>query len=661
MSLRALKRLNKDNLEDELKRLQSPISEGDFDQENKEEEEKPMQQVVNAFSMLNDDDDESSEEEVEKEEVTPVLVKQVAKLKAKQPQQKAIKKSQNVDDLDDDELDKLLADLKVKDRNQTPTGDLFSSDDEGDIYESADDEGFDDDDGNLIPFPMFAQGGKLLTPKKFKRVSHLLKLNPRDLNPDREYENLFGKLSTAAIDSADSTSSSFVTPEVLKEIKKLSKRVRGWSGRDHRSIPGTNRKLILTKIRDDWIPIQKKPISLEEIDKTNLLALFQTKYKNDWKDIIEEDLNKDLKSGLKYYQISTGPMYSTASTTEFFMSTCIQPDHESLIRLLQRSPYSLETILQVASILQRQGDNSNTNGLIERALFLFDWSLPNSFELGDAQSRLPFEFFLNRQIYLTLFRYITVLTQKSTYFTAFTYSKLILSFDPNDDPYGVRYFIDYYAFMASEFEWIIEFFQSSLCQCYSEWRTPSLMYTVSMSYFQIGEKTKAIEHLKLAYLNHPYTGHEILEKLGDVNHPWLLKDVSDSVKLASAIYSVRLPMLCEDLPMKQFILKELAMIIENVGKPNLDGYYLNNKKEIPLNLIRHVILSNESSAMAKIPESFWKENEVYEFDLLPPSIGTTVYNYIDDEKMTQEMMMHSMQTEEIRQMDDLLRQNIREE
>lgn len=654
MSLRALKRLNKGNLEDELKKFHSPVPE--VESEEEEVDEKPMKMAVNAFSMLNDDDDdvEPTDEESSDDAPVPQIIKPTPKAKQKKP----TKKTKNVDDLDDDELDKLLADLKMKDRIQTSNGDTFSSDDE--VYESADDEGFDEEIDSIIPFPMFDQGGKLLTAKKFKRFSYLLKFNPRDLNPDREYENLFGKLSTAAIDSADSTSSSFVTPEVLKEIKKLSKRVRGWSGRDHRSIPGTNRKLILTKIRDDWIPIQKKPISLEEIDKTNLLALFQTKYKNDWKDIIEDDLNKDLKSGLKYYQVSTGPMYSTAATTEFFMSTCIQPDHESLIRLMQRSPYSLETILQVASILQRQGDNSNTNGLIERALFIFDWSLPSAFELGDAQSRLPFEFFLNRQIYLTLFRYITVLTQKSTFFTAFTYCKLILSFDPNDDPYGVRYFVDYYAFMASEFQWIIDFFSSPLCQCYSEWRTPSLMYTVAMSYFQIGEKQKAIEALKSAYINHPYTGHAILEKLGDVNHPWLLSDVSDSVKLSTAIYSVRLPMLCEDEPLKQFILRELASIIENVGKPNLDGYYLNNRNEIPLNLIRHVILSNESSAMAKIPESFWKENEVYEFDLLPPSIGTTVYNYIDDEKMTQEMMHQSMQAEEIRQLDDLLRQNVRE-
>lgn len=657
MSSRALKRLNKANLEDELAKYHSPVPETPSEEESEPEVE--LKRKANAFSLLNDDDSSlsSSESSSESSDDSEVQSQEPAQKDTKKLPNKTVpqkRRGKAVDEIDDDELDQLLADLKLKEQPSLKK-EYFSSD--GELYESADEEDY----GQIeMSCPIYTEGGKLLTAKKYKRVSHLLKVHLRDLNPDKEYENLFGKLSTSAIDAADSTSSSFISPEMLKEIKKLSKRVRGWAGRDHRSLPGTNRKLTLTKIRDDWLPVQKKPLSLDELSMEHLSAMFQMKYKNDWKDIIEEDLLKDKKVGIKYYQAIPGPMYSTAATTEFFLSTCIQPDHESLIRLMQKSPYSLETILQVASILQRQGDNSNTNGLIERALFIFDWALPNTLELGDGLSRLPFEFFLNRQIYLTCFRYISVLTQKSTFYTAFNYCKLILSFDPTDDPYGVRYFIDFYAFMASEYKWIVDFFNSQLVQTYSEWKTPALMYTLPMAYYQMGKHTMATEALKKAYIDHPYTGHEILEKLGEMSYPWLLSDVSDSVKLASAIYTVRLPMLCEDQPMKEFIKRELANVIESVGKPQLAGYYLNNQTEIPNNLLRHVVLSNESSAMAKIPESFWKENDVYEFDVLPPAIGTSVYNYIDDDRMTNEMMQQSLQTEEIRQIENLLMQNVRE-
>lgn len=397
---------------------------------------------------------------------------------------------------------------------------------------------------------------------------------------------------------------------------------------------------------------------MDEVTSENLLNLYTTKFKNDWKEILQGDIAKEYKYGIKYYNVEPGPAFSIAATTEFFMSVVVQPDHESLIHLLQKCPYSIETILQVACILQRQGDNSNTNGLIERALFVFDWSLPNSFELGNGKTRLPFEYFLNRQIYLTIFRYISVLTQKSIFFTALTYCKLLLSFDPMDDPYGVRYLIDYYAFLSDEFQYLIDFVNSPLCRCYEEWLTAPLMYTVSLCYFKLGKAEEAKQALKDAYLRHPYTGHQILEKLGDIAHPWLLQDVNDAVKIGTAMYTVRLNTLVETPELKNFLTKELAAIIEKTGKPNLGAYYTNNLEKIPDNLIRNAVLSNESSVMAKMPESFWSDNDVYEFDVLPPQIGTTIYNYVDDNQISAGVMQNTMQAEEIRQLQDLLQQNV---
>lgn len=655
MSSRALKRLQKGGLEAELAGIARVAAEQDSVSEQESDGGAAQTKTAfNAFAAFGDESENSSQEDDTDEEDEVEPTKEAAMVSSTcagaKPALKSATRGLTVDDMDEDELDRLLSGLKVK----PVANELDSDSDNMSAYESADDEEL----APLEPCAILEAGAKLLTPKTYVRSAHLLVLHPRDLNPDREYEALFGKLSSAAVDAADSTSSSFVSPEMLKDIKRLAKRVRGWSGRDHRSLPGTSRKLVLTKIRDDWIPIQKKPLAVEEMDRTALAALFQARSPNDWRDVVEEDVQRDVRAGLHYFQASPGPTYSTAATTEFFVSTCVQPDHESLIRLLQRAPYSLETILQVAAILQRQGDNSNTNGLIERALFVLEWALPAGLELGSAMARLPYEFFLNRQLYLVCIRYISVLTQKGTFYTAFNYCRLLLSFDPNNDPMGVRYFVDYYAFMAGEYKWIVDFVASPLCQTYVEWLTPGMLYTVAMAHFQLGDRASAKTALANAYAAHPHTGHELLAKLGDEAHPWLLAEPSSAVQMASALYAVRAPQLCEDMPLKQFVLAELAAVVERVGKPAVNTYL--NTVEVPTNLIRHVFLSNESAAMARIPPSFWAEHEVYEFDVLPPSLGTTVYNYIDDDKMTAEMLRQSLQAEEIRDLDALLAQNVRE-
>lgn len=666
MSSRTLRKLGKSSLEDELAKYNKVEEESSSEDEESEVEETKTRSA-NAFALLNNDEEsEESEEEEEEEkeeeegddnnntgESDIAFTKPIAKnVKSKGKSKKHVK----IDDLNDDELDKLLENIKLKDR-QSATPEVDSTLDNAEYSDISTDS--EDEGETLPPWPTYSDGGRLLTPKKLNKCTKLISFDWKFLNPDKEYENFFGKLSSSAINDADQSSSTAISPELLSQIKKLSKRIRGWSGNDHKSIPGTTRKLKLTKIKDDWLPIAKKPLSLDEMSKDQLLNLFTSKFKNDWKDILIDDINNEFKYGIRYYNLSQGPSFSSQAITEFFMSVVVQPDHESLISLLQKFPYNIETILQVSNILQRQGSTSNVLGLIERALFVFDWSLSNTFEIGNGKSRLPYEFFFNRQVYLAVFRYISILTQKSLFFTSLTYCKLLLSFDPRDDPFGVRYFIDYYSFLSDDFQYLIDFVNSNLCQCYEEWLTAPLLYTVSYCYFKLDKTIQAKESLKLAYEKHPFVGHAILENIGHFDHPWLLTDVNDTVKLISSMYTNRLgSMLGDDNELKSFIINELSKIIETIGKPNLSAYYNNNLEEIPVNLVRHVILSGESAVMAKIPESFWSNNEVYEFDVLPPKIGTTIYNYIDDNQVSAGVLQNSMRAEEIRQFEDLLQQNI---
>lgn len=683
MSSRTIRKLENKNIEDELaeinsrllekskgqkngkKKVKQRVARNNFaaflDEEEEEQEEEGVdsdnEKSINKISdntKSNESEERSAEDGKDTEEEDEKFVDAKERIKSHKKKNKRKKKktskAKTIDQIDEDELEKLLSQVELED---VKSGRRQKKEDES-------------EKNILEPSCVLTLDCRLFTAAMFRRCRRFVSPDKRYMDPDREYQGLFGKLSNAAIKDADSTASSFVTPEVLKQIKRMSRRVRGWGGSDHRSVPGRTRKLTLTKIRDDWIPTNRKPLVMEEMKEGELKALIRSKHPDDWDDAVDSQIRADADAGIKYFRMTEGPLYSRALTTEFFISIAIEPDHESVIQLLQKAPYHLESILQVASILQRQGDRSNTNGLIERALFIFDWSLKNTFDIGSGCCRLPFEFYLNRQIYLSVFRYITVLTRKSTLYTAFNYCKLLFSFDPANDPYGVRYFIDYYAFVSDEFQYIIDLFNSPLIQCYEEWITPSMCYTASFCHWKLGHIDEAKEQLRIAVKKHPYTGYAILSKLLGASslsssYEWPTeKEVSKTVEIATAVYTVRVGQMLGDVQLKNFVTEELKSLLSAENAKDIlqddDKYYLNTLKEIPHNLLRHVILSDETSAMAKIPESFWSTHEVYEFDILPPDHGTKIYDYLDQNRAAEAVINRSAQEVDSQQIQQLIDQ-----
>lgn len=478
----------------------------------------------------------------------------------------------------------------------------------------------------VVPEQYIDPGFSNFTAQDFKDTLPLLQFNTRNLDPDNEYKELFGHISSKVLNDADSTTSSFTSPEVLAQIKQVAQRVRNWGGKDRRSMPGTTRKLTLTKIRDDWIPTNVKNITMSELSHREVKELKQTKNSNDWIDVIEDETKQEYNAGIRYFRF-TSNRNETALNAHFLLSVSIRPNHETLIHLLQANPYHVESILQVSNILVRQGDKSNNNGLIERALFVFDRALKANFQLGTALNRLPFEYFLNRQFYLAIFKYINVLTQKGTFFTAFNYCKLLLSINPTEDPYGVRYFFDFYAVMAQEYQYLIDFTQSALCQSYINWITPGLMYSVVLSYLHLNKPAEAAKALADAFNMYPYLGLHLLEdvcktQLGSlnlntkfVNH--IYKNLSSNVELLSQTYSVRAKLMWKDINHIKFLNAELIKILNTANVADLQCDKIG--EEIASNLLRYAILSNENSLMSKIPKEFWTDNEIFEYDVLPPN------------------------------------------
>lgn len=653
MSSRALRRLERQKLENELSI--SPEPERNGNDESDFDDSPISKPKANAFALLNDGDNETDDEEnsdndneedesTEQTRSTPKQPNEPPKNKnnkKKQQQKKATtnkKKQQNkiVDEYGDDEFDKILEQMRIKD-DQTTTVSVTNQKTLINVYD------FEEElDEITTPTPDFDSNFKAFTTNRLKQSLSLLSIKSvGSLDQDNEYKNLFGNLSMNTIEDANSTTSMGMSPEMLQQFKRLAKLTRGWGGKDRRGIPGTTRKLIFSKIKDDWLPTTLKPLNMEEIKPDDYVKFLD--YKEDTADLEELQLkiNKEVNLGVKYFQFSKiNNIKERVANTRFYASVVMSPDPESLMQQLQQYPYHVETLLQVAMVLLRQGDNKSTsNALVERALFAFDRSLHKGFhellyQASNGLARLPYERFMNRQFYLCLFRYITALGERSTFYTALAYCKLLLSLSPAEDPLGVRYFIDFYALMSEEWKYMVQFAESPLVTTYTRWYTPGIAFSTVLAHLKLNQEEKARGALKKAFEAHPYTAYKLYKQIGLSNDLSLSEGsfkIDTEVEIATETYLVRCTIMWNDQSHRQFLHDELEKLFSDWKLQNSNNGvfssilgsfgFKDNKKEsnnAPFNLLRFAILSGENKIMAKLPQQLWSRNDIFEYDILPP-------------------------------------------
>lgn len=656
MSSRALRKLERKKLQ-ELGEASNSL----------EEEETPVptsKPKFNAFALLNDG--ESSEEsDSEGESKTDTVTqtpeektdevqerptvhhdeetdKKKSKTRSKKKGKNQTKKNKDYDS--DEELDRILEEAKKANeaaaKHTTTKSETEEIEDDLDSFDIEEEYDLHD-----IPVDDFDSNFKYFTSKRLKASLPLLSIkSSKKLDPDQEFRNLFGNLSLEAIDDANSTSSLAISPEVLAQFKRLARLTRGWSGKDRRSVPGTTRKLLMSKIRDDWLPTAQKPLNMEEISRGDIIRYVDYKEDDLSPDELELKMKNELKLGIKYFRFNKiiTPQ-ETAANTKFYASVVLTPDPESLIHMLQVYPYHAETLLQVAMILLRQGNEKSTsNSLVERALFIFDRSFSKSFHelLQEGKSeliRLPYESFMNRQFHLCLFRYIVGLGERRLFSTALAYCKFLLSLNPTEDPLGVRYFIDFYAIMSEEFKYLTQLAKSPLCTTYKRWYTPGIAYSTVLAYLYLNDTENAKRELRLAFERHPLTAIKLYESIGLGSIP--PSDIKPSVEeeVMCETYMVRAGAMWTEQNHRQFLSDELSAIFKEKQKSEgsssiassfMSFFTKDNQKssDIPLNLIRFAIVSGENKILGKLPEKVWSMLHMFEYDVLPPRDSRVAYN-----------------------------------
>lgn len=645
MSSRHLRRLaDKYSLESELERISNLNT-------NTGSEKLELKQQVNSFfSLVQDNDieieDSSSEDNSRVKE--PLRVEHnVKSCSHRKKKKKKVQKSSR--DNSDYQLDQDFDNVIKKFQLESGLGKSVVSDLE---YETA-------SEGKIITYDLDTSvtdnvAGNI---EVFKCLKHFFDIDFKKLNPDNEFRALFDDLSYKSLNDADSIASTHVSLEVLEHINKLKRVTKNWGGKNRKIVPneGLIHHLQFTKIRDDWLPTKRGELFMKPLTKQNLISWQRWQRPLDWDDVIKNDVDLLLERADFYKFEPINLDLSKKALTEFYLCTVLYPDHESLISLINsKFPYHVPAILQVSLILIRQGDKSNSNGLVERALFVFDRALRSGVVFNGNKCQLPYIYFYNRQFYLSIFRYLSIVFQRGAICTATEWCKVLWSLSPVEDPLGCRYFIDHYLLSNGDYQFLIDLTKSPLVTTYSEWFTLGLSLGVVLSYLRLKNVDLARESLLKAFKYHPHAlsrifGSALLE--GSFKNMDSLTSNDIKTDIETKAYLVRMKTLWKDSDI-EFLRSELALILQDYqsGKINLvleksipdrtdNPFYIEG---IPINLLRFSILSQEPSVMAAIPNFIWSNHDVYEFDVLPPlphdrnsqEVIETIRSFISEEELS---------------------------
>lgn len=643
---------------------------------------------VNMFALMKDDkdnneiEDTDSEDDADEEMGTfqkPVKLstksqRKKQKKKAKQDQKNKQKHTMEddtddeINDEDDEELDKLLQEFKKKDiKNMHKQAKNSNIDSDEEFFTASDSEQEDytltselDDiiSGDLKNDTTF---GKFPI-KSLKHFTRFFNSDFKKLDPHSEFKLLFDDISAESLEDIDSMTSTSISPQQLKQIQRLKRLVRNWGGKNRRAVPngpdGSAHTLKFTKVREDWIPTPMGELNMKQLNMDSLIDWQLWQRPTDWKDVVEEDLKK-WKKNISFYKFEPlKPDLNKKAMTEFYLSVIVHPDHEALINLIaSKYPYHVPALLQVALITIRQGDRTNTNGLLQRVLFVFDRALKANINFDSISCQLPYIYFFNRQFYLAIFRYILALAQRGAVTTAGEWCKALWSLSPLEDPLGCRYFMDHYLLLNNDYQYIIDLSKSPLMNSYKQWYTLGFSLSAVYSYFKIEEYDQAKNELEKCFKHHPLAlSYVFTEKL--VGDPSLSENFNINTCISELLeakaYMVRFSAIWKDPEEINFLHREITNLLQNYKNSkysvNIQTDNESNDEElenpffienIPVNLLRFAVLSEESTIMAAIPSNIWSDCDIYEFDVLPPTptskesldVLETVKSFIDNKNL----------------------------
>lgn len=350
--------------------------------------------------------------------------------------------------------------------------------------------------------------------------------------------------------------------------------------------------------------------------------------KSEWPRATSGGLSMELKSDreaqIRQYHFVRNAAYQDIQTQFQMCVESMQP--ERMIQLLQYNPYHISTLLQVSEIAKHQGDHSVSTDLLERALYTLGRSVHSTFSstLREGLARVESNEDESREIYLTIWRYISSLEMRGTWRTAFEWCKILLSFNILSDPYGMTHIIDQLALRGRQHKQLIELCAEGAFK--DTWgHLPNIQISLSLAYLRDSSPRLARQALAVATMKYPYIICRILSEL-DIIPPksiWGSQPSTEGEKLYTELYATR----AKDLwntPETTSLLVEVAETLEHYDTSAADEVL---PLEISLEDARHVMLTEKPPLIALLPRKYTNLPTSSSDPLPPPDSQTARDQY----------------------------------
>ncbi|KAJ3021507.1 Transcription factor 25 [Thoreauomyces humboldtii] len=422
----------------------------------------------------------------------------------------------------------------------------------------------------------------------------------------KELNEKFGELPTAPVEAKASAASS--TKSLLSvdaraldsdaEMRKMfGSKVVNDEIRRKRYIR-SGKRTALAAPREHWPQIQKLGLTMEPC----------------------VDSGED---GLSHFKFLHSRQYQEIQHA--FIQCINTHDPNTIEQLLRMYPYHIDSLLTLSEIAKHGGDITMAAELVERALYAFERSFHSLFNISSGTSRLSYQYFENRAFHLGIFRHLGYLARRGCWRTAFEFAKLLLSVDPEDDPLGTLWSIDFYAINAKETDWYIRLYEANAVR-WSLAEQPNHAYSIALAKWEAEvlhkkDHTESSKLLQTAVRKFPSTIPQLYEKCGissgDLASRPFFQDNSHSAPL-----TLQIQLYIERNHALWKVPEVLAWLRENVGSVVLDGLpneapSSKNDSVIPRNLSRHIFISDFASITSALPAEITSSG-IQAHDPLPP-------------------------------------------
>ncbi|XP_053684190.1 transcription factor 25 [Sabethes cyaneus] len=394
--------------------------------------------------------------------------------------------------------------------------------------------------------------------------------------------------------------------------------------RNNRGTPRILKSTYLVNPKDNWPPVGKSGIYMNLVQAPEQPTGSTSKGTSD-KNII-------------YFAFEHSPSYRQIQ--QKFLNAVESMDSDNIIKIINQHPYHVDSLIQLSELCKMSEDHAMASELIEHALLPLESSFHTMFSLTQGNCRLDYRRQENRALFVTLFKHSQYLESRACSRTALEVAKLILSFDPINDPLAVILIIDYYAIRAKQYEWLV--------QLYEEWEVtnnlsqlPNMAYSYALALFHLKQMEAADRALQYALLMFPAVLRMLLEELSIQSdsrvgsHSYFSANSYDKATVALqqlvSLYVCRSKLVWRDAELLPWLERNVGIVLDRVdAKDEIVAEYTGKRNQRYMNppraILRHIVLSDFKE---KVPlaQFIKKETEpVLMYDPLPPLDSINIYN-----------------------------------